>query len=1346
MIPMQKVISSSQGTRVLHRKASLRPESDLLTRTSWADAALALAQVRKGKAQGNKCALWIRSWLQKRLFLLGCFIQRNPGKIIFVGLLVLSCFCVGLKSATMETDVEKLWVNDGGRLEKELKYIKKTLGEGVGSTNQILIHTPREEGSNVLHPDTLLTHLQVLKAAIQVSVEVFDIPWSLKDLCYSPSFPYFEKHYIDMPLENLFPCAIITPLDCFWEGSKLLGPEYPVKIPGLNMNVQWTNLNPQYLINTVKRFGTNYMSSFPLLKIETFMKRAGISSAYQEKPCLLPSDEQCPTSAPNKKSFQPVDIGATLTGGCYGFATKYMHWPEDVIVGGVTKNKTGHIVRYALLLQTIIQLMAEKEMYEFWQDHIKVHNLDWTVEKAKKVLEAWQRKFTEAVYKESQSQNVSRRNSINAFSTTSLGDIMKDFSEMSVTRVVAGYVAMLVYVFFCLMNCYDPVKSQSGIGIAGVVLVALSVAAGLGFCALLGIVFNAATTQVLPFLASGLGMNNMFLIAHQYALSAKSESNYKELLTGEVLKRTGVNISLTSFCSICAFFSATIIPIPALRTFAQQAAILVLFNAAAILLIFPAVVSIDSKRRKYKLIDILCCFKGDLTEQDKEQMQGLRHSQSCPSVVVPIRQAVTHALPPDGGHVVTVLAPSANRQSTRWQTTATPNPSVENLTSSTNTPETKETPTKEKIREKYLKVIHNKSYLKWSLLSWFVSSYLAPTLQKTPTKFLTVVSCIIMICIGVWGIFHVKDGLDLTDIVPRNTNEYQFLQQRAKYFGFFNMFAVTQGNFEYPTNQRLLYDYHDSFTRIEKIIKNDNGGLPDFWLTIFRDWLLALQKSFDFHWKSNCINQEGWCSNATEDSILAYKLIVQTGRIDNPVDKSLVNSVRLVDQNGIINPKAFYNYLTAWVSNDALAYSASQANFVPEPRRWVHDPLDVELKMPKSQPLVYAQIPFFLNKMGSTEDITETIREIRIVCEKFRERGLPNFPTGLPFTYWEQYLSLRYYLWLSILCIFVVIFFVIAILLFSFWAGIVVVFLLAVILIELFGFMGIMGIKLSAVPAVILIASVGIGLEFAAHILMGFLTSIGDRERRMVMTLEQMFSPVVHGAMSTLIGVVMLAFSEFDFIFRYFFTVLCALVILGLLNGFVLFPVILSVVGPPGEVIPLNDSDRIPTPSPEPSPIRQRMKHARPFGRRIYPRLASEISLSTITEESSSCHSSHEIIVQPEVVVETTTVTNTSNGSTTVNTSTNTPENTDSQSDDSSKCNTPNGENVSTTTTTNTSTSFGPHPSVTTQTAVTTRVTATAKVKVEVHAPLLSSLDSSRHRRRRDSSSSRSSSARSSPT
>lgn len=48
----------------------------------------------------------------------------------------------------------------------------------------------------------------------------------------------------------------------------------------------------------------------------------------------------------------------------------------------------------------------------------------------------------------------------------------------------------------------------------------------------------------------------------------------------------------------------------------------------------------------------------------------------------------------------------------------------------------------------------------------------------------------------------------------------------------------------------------------------------------------------------------------------------------------------------------------------------------------------------------------------------------------------------------------------------------------------------------------------------------------------GFLTSLGCRNRRMEMALEHMFAPVMHGAISTLLGVAMLAFSQFDFIVR----------------------------------------------------------------------------------------------------------------------------------------------------------------------------------------------------------------------
>ena len=40
----------------------------------------------------------------------------------------------------------------------------------------------------------------------------------------------------------------------------------------------------------------------------------------------------------------------------------------------------------------------------------------------------------------------------------------------------------------------------------------------------------------------------------------------------------------------------------------------------------------------------------------------------------------------------------------------------------------------------------------------------------------------------------------------------------------------------------------------------------------------------------------------------------------------------LVDEDGIIYPRAFYNYLSAWTMNDAIAYDACQANFHPDPK------------------------------------------------------------------------------------------------------------------------------------------------------------------------------------------------------------------------------------------------------------------------------------------------------------------------------------------------------------------------------------------------------------------------------
>lgn len=53
---------------------------------------------------------------------------------------------------------------------------------------------------------------------------------------------------------------------------------------------------------------------------------------------------------------------------------------------------------------------------------------------------------------------------------------------------------------------------------------------------------------------------------------------------------------------------------------------------------------------------------------------------------------------------------------------------------------------------------------------------------------------------------------------------------------------------------------------------------------------------------------------------------------------------------------------------------------------------------------------------------------------------------------------------------------------------------------------------------------------------------------------------------------------------RYFFAVLAILTLLGVLNGLVLLPVLLSLIGPPAEVTPADNASHMPPPSPEPLP------------------------------------------------------------------------------------------------------------------------------------------------------------------
>lgn len=118
------------------------PDREYLQRPSYCDAAFALEQISKGKATGRKAPLWLRAKFQRLLFKLGCYIQKNCGKFLVVGLLIFGAFAVGLRAANLETNVEELWVEVGGRVSRELNYTRQKIGEEAMFNPQLMIQTP----------------------------------------------------------------------------------------------------------------------------------------------------------------------------------------------------------------------------------------------------------------------------------------------------------------------------------------------------------------------------------------------------------------------------------------------------------------------------------------------------------------------------------------------------------------------------------------------------------------------------------------------------------------------------------------------------------------------------------------------------------------------------------------------------------------------------------------------------------------------------------------------------------------------------------------------------------------------------------------------------------------------------------------------------------------------------------------------------------------------------------------------------------------------------------------------------------------------------------------------------
>lgn len=514
---------------------------------------------------------------------------------------------------------------------------------------------------------------------------------------------------------------------------------------------------------------------------------------------------------------------------------------------------------------------------------------------------------------------------------------------------------------------------------------------------------------------------------------------------------------------------------------------------------------------------------------------------------------------------------------------------------------------------------------KRSFLTWLVSRYYKSVILKPFVKVILCLTYTVLIIFCVFNGLKLKFDVRISTFLPKNTQEYKYLEAQNKFFGFYNFYLVTT-ELEYPLNQPLLYEYHNSLTNVPHVLKDSNGGLNrnDFWLANFRDYLSDLQQEFNHNRNSNCLNSEKWFSNATEKAVLAFKLLAQTGIVEFPVDKSQIFRKELVN-DGIIDPKAFYNYLSVWNSNDQMSYSSSQANLTPKPFHYYSSKAEFDLKIPKSKPLVYTQMPFYLKNLKSTGKIIETLKQIKEISDEFNSRGLKNYPIGLIFAYFNQFLLLDRYLAAQFLATLLAGALVACVLVqwTKLWCPLVsiIICMLLMCLVNVNALSGTIG----ALHFIIVSRNVLL-------ILTGFLSALGSCERRLKMSLELYAEPILKGDFGLFVCILILITSQFEFIQCHICTALLTAICSSTINSLIFFPILLSLAGPKAELYHLEHNERIatPTPSPPSPPPTRTPAYSKPLRRNTSVKATREPSLTTITEES--CNQG--IVVEPQVTVE----------------------------------------------------------------------------------------------------------------
>ncbi|XP_034025439.1 NPC1-like intracellular cholesterol transporter 1 [Thalassophryne amazonica] len=193
----------------------------------------------------------------------------------------------------------------------------------------------------------------------------------------------------------------------------------------------------------------------------------------------------------------------------------------------------------------------------------------------------------------------------------SLEDEINRTTAEDIPIFMISYAVIFIYIAVALGE-YSSwkrllVDSKFLVGLCGILVVACSVLASMGFYSWIGIPSSLVILQVVPFLVLAVGADNIFIFVLEYQRDIPRSGEKREEQIGRVLGNVAPSMLLCSLSESVCFFLGALSTMPAVKTFALYAALAVLMDFILQMTAFVALLSLDARRQDRNRCELFCC-------------------------------------------------------------------------------------------------------------------------------------------------------------------------------------------------------------------------------------------------------------------------------------------------------------------------------------------------------------------------------------------------------------------------------------------------------------------------------------------------------------------------------------------------------------------------------------------------------------------------------------------------------------------------------------------------------------------------------------------------------------------